>query len=434
MIAAMIVSFTLAAQVQEMNRLILTQKGGEQMVFDIENVESISFEYVEPEQQEFNVNISTVSVSPTEATIRFSPSELNTAYIARVVSKAELETNGCYISANELDEIQTLAYLTSNPNIGNYRQTGVYEMTMTNLAPSTSYVAVAFEDFYEVNTLDYMGFSTPAGTVADKFSVSNIVPSYTSATMDIHANNGGQAWTYYVMEKEWYVTYEEPIQNCYYGMYNTFSGNQGYNSFSDYLKTIAYYGDASISLSGLEANKEYVVCVYNIDVNTEDPTDIYDWYYYPIEFTTLTPSADTTPTVDVLLEQVMQDNENFYIYVNVKLNEHVTEAYDRMLPYATFGQYYEAGGWDGVGDLFYSPYYGNHSITAYGENAIEIAKTNDGFTYVYTWSKENNDYYKGMGMYDYGICITVFNAEGGRAQNGIIITEAMLQGGEEMIN
>ena len=228
------------------------------------------------------------------------------------------------------------------------------------------------------------------------------------------------------MEKEWYITYDEPIQNCYYGLYNTFVIDPGKynNSFSEYLQTVALYGDQTITLTNLESDKEYVLALFNIDINTADPTQIYDWRHMPVEFKTLTPGADNKPTVEVKLDKIEQDDINYYIYVNLKVNDVVAEAYDKLLPDNSFKKYYEEGGWDNMGDLFHSPSgWGNHNITAYDSNAITKAKSADGYTFKYTWPKSYHNEsvkYGDVSEY-YGLCVTVFTEQAARAQNGLII-------------
>lgn len=374
----------------------------------------------------FQVDMKLVSAHKTDLTVRFTPSDRYTPYIARIVSQAELQEMGCYLDSacTRIDETQTLAYLTSNPYIGTYRQEGDYETTLSNLAPGTKYVAVAFEDFADVMKINTLNVQTLEGSIEEKFVAEMREVSYTSAMLDVTPLSSNIPWACYLMEKEHYVTYKEPIQNCYYGMYNAFSGNQGYAEFSDYLRTIAFYGDGTVVFENLESDKEYVACLYYISLATEDPTDIYDWYYLPVEFTTLEPDPDMAPQVDVTLEKVLADEVNYYLYVNVKLNDVTTSAFDAIQHYSSFGHYYEAGGWDNVGDLFHSPYYGNHSITAYATDALTQAKTAEGFTFVKTWTKDNYDYYlQEAGSGKYGICITAFTDQGARAQNGIIITE-----------
>ena len=429
-LAVLMTFFYVSAQTtEERNRLIVTEKSGVQTAFKVENIESISFEYVDEGTEGFGVDITCSSLDITDATITFTPNETSTSYIARVMSKKDLQSYMCYDNNGKLDDIATLKYVTNNPYIDNYAHTGTYTTTLNNLIPNTEYVALAFEYYSDVDKVDYIEFKTPEGEIDAKFEVSDIVADYTTATVDVTALNNGAAWTYYLMEKEWYLTYDEPIQNCYYGLYNTYVINPGSynNSFSEYLKTIALYGDQTISLTNLESNKEYVLALFNIDVNTTDPTQIYDWYYLPVEFKTLTPDQDKQPEVDVLVEYIEQDAMNYYIYFNVHLNETATEVYDKFLPYNTFGSYYEQGGWDNVGDLFHSPYGSNHSLTDYDSSAIEQAKSSSGFTFVCTWSKITHDSYKSEGNYDYGLCITCFNEQGARSQKGVIVTAEELE-------
>ena len=429
-LAVLMTFFVVSAQTaEERNRLIVTEKSGVKTAFKVENIESISFEYVNEGTEGFGVDISCSSIDVTGATITFTPNETSTYYIARVMSKKDLQSYNCYDNNGKLNDAATLKYVTNNPYIDDYAHTGTYSMTINNLRPDTEYVALAFEYYTDVDKVDHKEFKTLNGDIAAKFEVSNIVTDYRKATVDITAKNNGAAWTYYVMEKEWYITYDEPIQNCYYGLYNTFVLNPGKynNSFSEYLKSVALYGDQTISLTNLESNKEYVLAVFNIDINTTDPTQIYDWYYLPVEFKTLTPDEGNQPEVDVFVERIEQNTLNYYIYFNVRMNEAAAEAYDSLLPYSTFGSYYQQGGWDNVGDLFHSPYGTNHSLTEYDPTAIEQAKTADGFTFVYTWSKLNHDYYKSAGNYNYGLCITVFNEQGVRAQNGVIVKSSELE-------
>lgn len=429
-LAVLMTFFCVSAQTtEERNRLVVTEKSGEQTAFKVENIESISFEYVNEGTDGFGVDITCSSIDITGATITFTPNESSTYYIARVMSKKDLQAYQCYDKNGNLDDAATLKYVTNNPYIDNYAHIGTYTMTVNNLIPGTEYVALAFEYYTDVDKVDHKEFKTSEGEIDAKFVASDIVADYRKATVNITANNNGEAWTYYLMEKEWYLTYDEPVQNCYYGLYNTFviDPNKYNNSFSEYLKSVALYGDQTITLNNLESDKEYVLAVFNIDINTTDPTQIYDWYYLPVEFKTLTPDEGNQPEVDVFVERIEQNTLNYYIYFNVRMNEAAVEAYDSLLPYSTFGSYYQQGGWDNVGDLFHSPYGTNHSLTEYDPTAIEQAKTANGFTFVYTWSKLNHDYYKSAGNYNYGLCITVFNEQGVRAQNGVIVKSSELE-------
>ena len=429
-LAVLMTFFVVSAQTaEERNRLIVTEKSGVQTAFKVENIESISFEYVNEGTEGFGVDISYSSLGVSGATITFTPNEASTSYIARVMSKKDLQSYQCYDQNGRLDDAATLRYVTNNPYIDNYAHIGTYSMTVNNLLPNTEYVALAFEYYTDVDKVDHIEFKTLDGEIDAKFVTSDIVTDYRKATVNITAQNGGEAWTYYLMEKEWYLTYDEPVQNCYYGLYNTYVITPDkYNySFSEYLKSVALYGDQTISLTNLESDKEYVLAVFNIDINTTDPTQVYDWYYLPVEFKTLTPDEGNQPEVDVFVERIEQNTLNYYIYFNVRMNEAAAEAYDSLLPYSTFGSYYQQGGWDNVGDLFHSPYGTNHSLTEYDPTAIEQAKTANGFTFVYTWSKLNHDYYKSAGNYNYGLCITVFNEQGVRAQNGVIVKSSELE-------
>ena len=429
-LAVLMTFFYVSAQTaEERNRLVVTEKSGTQTAFKVENIESISFEYVNEGTEGFGVDISYSSLGVSGATITFTPNEASTSYIARVMSKKDLQSYQCYDQNGRLDDAATLKYVTNNPYIDNYAHIGTYSTTVNNLLPNTEYVALAFEYYTDVDKVDHIEFKTLDGEIDAKFVASDIVTDYRKATVNITAQNGGEAWTYYLMEKEWYLTYDEPVQNCYYGLYNTYVITPDkYNySFSEYLKSVALYGDQTITLSNLESNKEYVLAVFNIDINTTDPTQVYDWYYLPVEFKTLTPDEGNQPEIDVFVERIEQNTLNYYIYFNVRMNEAAVEAYDSLLPYSTFGSYYQQGGWDNVGDLFHSPYGTNHSLTEYDPTAIEQAKTADGFTFVYTWSKLNHDYYKSAGNYNYGLCITVFNEQGVRAQNGVIVKSSELE-------
>ena len=424
-LAVLMTFFYVSAQTaEERNRLVVTEKSGTQTAFKVENIESISFEYVNESTDGFGVDITCSSIDITGATITFTPNEASTYYIARVMSKKDLQSYQCYDKNGNLDDAATLKYVTNNPYIDDYAHTGTYTMTLTNLIPGTEYVALAFEYYTDVDKVDHKEFKTSEGEIDAKFVASDIVTDYRKATVNITAKNGGEAWTYYLMEKEWYLTYDEPVQNCYYGLYNTFvlDPSSYNNSFSEYLKSVALYGDQTITLDNLESDKEYVLAVFNIDINTTDPTQVYDWYYLPVEFKTLTPSQDNNPEVDVFVERIEQNTMNYYIYFTVHLNEAATEAYDKLLPYNTFGSYYQEGGWDNVGDLFHSPYGTNHSLTEYDSTAIEQAKSPEGFTFVSVWPKSSHEYYKSEGNYNYGLCITIFTEQGVRAQNGVIVT------------
>lgn len=436
MIAAMLVCFTVAAQT-EMNRLILTEKGGNTVTYNIEDIESITFDYVndtpdDPNPGKFSVNISTSSVTATSAKVKFTPNKADTEYVARVVTKAELEDYQCYVEGtNTLNPTATLEYLKNNPYINDYVHTGTHTEEVENLLPSHDYVAIAFEYINKVTTIDYVAFSTLSGDIEDKFAVSNITVDYTSASMDITPDSNNP-WTYYVMKKATYETCKVPVQNCYYGMYNIFSVDYSYSQFSDYIKAVATTGPAHIDLTGLDADTEYVVCIFYVSLSTNDPTQVYDLYHYPAEFKTLTPDPDAGPTVDVSVDKIEQDATNYYIYVNVKLGANVTEAYDRMLSYDQFGQWFQESienggtGWDNMGNLFHT-LYSNHSITGYSDQAIELAKSEEGFTYVQSWSKDNHNYYKTINAGGYGICITVFNAQGAKNQDGVIIVNESLE-------
>ena len=96
-LAVLMTFFCVSAQTtEERNRLVVTEKSGEQTAFKVENIESISFEYVNEGTDGFGVDITCSSIDITGATITFTPNESSTYYIARVMSKKDLQAYQCY--------------------------------------------------------------------------------------------------------------------------------------------------------------------------------------------------------------------------------------------------------------------------------------------------------------------------------------------------
>ena len=73
-LAVLMTFFCVSAQTtEERNRLVVTEKSGEQTAFKVENIESISFEYVNEGTDGFGVDITCSSIGITGATITFTP-------------------------------------------------------------------------------------------------------------------------------------------------------------------------------------------------------------------------------------------------------------------------------------------------------------------------------------------------------------------------
>ena len=357
------------------------------------------------EEDGFNVAISVSNIEATSATVDFLPSNANTQYMGRVTTVGELA--GLNISTD--DEI--IRFMLENPDQLDYVHTGAKTIELERLKANMEYIALAFEykAADEVETLFKKTFTTKNETVEKVIEVSNVTPDYTGVAFDVVPSSNEEFWYYYPMEKVNYEEYgDQAMMRAYYGMQNL-ALNLGYTEgIGQYLNEVALQGAQSVEITDLKNNTEYVVMVFYVNPTNSDPTNVYDWNYTPVEFSTLAPSSDA-PVVTIATPDVKADGTGTYtMKITVKVDASTTKVQYAAQAYEYVKNYYDQG-WEAIKAFFF--------LKEINAEMLAQAKTSDGLTFVY----------EGVDAGDYVFLIEASNAQGVLTYEGVRIDTTYFQ-------
>lgn len=355
--------------------------------FEIEQVQK-------PEPEDLTIGINITNVTETEATIVVTPNQNDTWFFARVITVAELKTFDIY----QYDE-DIIMYMMENPDREDYIFKGEQTIEMERLQPSYEYMVVAF-DYLNPGKLFKEEFKTKDAQLEKVIEISNLEVGYTDVSFTVTPSDNNEYWYYEWMTTESYESYgKNVIIHAYYGLQNL-ALSYGFNNIGEYLKVVAMSGEDEAYITGLHNETDYTVMVFYVNPNSTDPTQIYDWNYTPVSFTTLTPTGDGTPTIDIVDTEVISRGNGVYdMNVTVKVNDAVTSLSAAATTYESCAAYYDQG-WEAIKAFFW--------LRDLGTDALTMAKSEDGYVY----SKY------GLEAGDYVFLFEGSNAEGVMVYNG----------------
>lgn len=367
---------------------------------------------------EFEVTFDVKNVTAYSAEVTATPNGTNRYYF-RVLTKMELDNYGIYN-----DDFQIFEYIIENPNSGDYITSGKCTRNCT-LSPKMDFLVVAFnfENWEDVHFMEEdvklfrYAFSTPDAPAIDPesmFLTANLETSLTDFSLDVTPVRGENThWTYYIMLKDNYLEYVEAGRNtvvmrCCYGL-NNLAVEQGYE-FVNIIQTdkLGKIGSNRISAyEPLKNNTEYVVVLFYIDPTKKDPTDIYDYNYIAVEFTTKAPSANSKASLSVSEPVIVKNGFQYDVQFLVKTDDKATDLLIGAQLWANynFAGYWDPNDWSQIQAFFLF----RKSV---GAETLAAAKTANGATVSFT----------GVGKDEYAFFFEVLNAEGTPTQFGVHVT------------
>lgn len=370
---------------------------------------------------EFNITIDVKNITSNSAQAIVTPNGANRYYF-RIIPKMELDSWSIYGN-----DYETLAYICENPNSADYITSGAQNKTWT-LHPAMDYVAIAFNyenwrDMYDkvVNVkLFKHEFKTPDAPAVDPdsmFITANLNTTNTSFSLDVTPVRGESAhWTYYVWTKASYdetLAYE-PRQNIVmrscFGL-NNIAVEQGYD-FGTIIQTdkLGKVGSNTIyAYEKLRPNTEYVVVLFYVDPTNSDPTDIYDYNYVAVEFSTVEAS---TSAVELQVSEPIIESNGFAGYTvkfNIKVDNNAVMLSKAATTWDKCEPYWDPSDWNSIRAFFW--------LYPVSDDTLAQAKSDVGCVISYT----------DVTAADYVFFFEAENAEGTRTQHAVRVTPEMFQ-------
>ncbi len=370
---------------------------------------------------QFNITIDVKNITSNSAQAIVTPNGSNRYYF-RIIPKMELDSWSIYGN-----DYETLKYICENPNSKDYITSGAQNKTWT-LHPAMDYVAIAFnyenwEDMYnkvvDVKLFKYE-FETPDAPAVDPdsmFITANLNTTNTSFSLDVTPIRGESAhWTYYVWTKASYdeTLATEPRQNIVmrscFGL-NNIAVAQGYD-FGAIIQTdkLGKVGSNTIyAYEKLRPNTEYVVVLFYVDPTNSDPTEIYDYNYIAVEFTTVKASS---AAVELQVSEPIIESTGFTGYTvkfNIKVNESAVTLSNGATTWDKCEPYWNPSDWNSIRAFFW--------LYPVGDDTLAQAKSDAGCVISYT----------DVTAADYVFFFEAENAEGTRTQHAVRVTPEMFQ-------
>ena len=370
---------------------------------------------------EFNITIDVKNVTSNSAQAIVTPNGANRYYF-RIIPKMELDSWSIYNN-----DYETLAYICENPNSADYITSGAQNKTWT-LHPAMDYVAIAFNyenwrDMYDkvvdVKLFKYE-FKTPDAPAVDPdsmFITANLTTTNTSFSLDVTPVRGESAhWTYYVWTKASYdetLAYE-PRQNIVmrscFGL-NNIAVEQGYD-FGTIIQTdkLGKVGSNTIyAYEKLRPNTEYVVVLFYVDPTNSDPTEIYDYNYVAVDFSTIEASSSA---VELQVSEPIIESSGFAGYTvkfNIKVDNNAVMLSKAATTWDKCEPYWDPSDWNSIRAFFW--------LYPVSDDTLAQAKSDVGCVISYT----------DVTAADYVFFFEAENAEGTRTQHAVRVTPEMFQ-------
>ena len=369
--------------------------------------------------EEFDVEISIKDLTATSATAIAHPNGMN-RYFFRVITKMELDAFGIYN-----DDYQIFEYIIENPNSGEWITEGNTTL-QCNLAAETEYLAVAF-NYENWEAMHYQqdemklfrhAFKTPEGAQVDPnslFVTSDLVTSHTDFNLTVAPSKADAHWTYYIWTKK---SYDETlateakaniVMRSYFGL-NNIAVEQGYD-FGTIIQTdkLGKVGSNTISAyETLRPNTAYVVVLFYVDPTNSDPTEIYDYNYVAVEFTTVESTGAATKLE--VSEPIIESNgfAGYSVKFNIKVDSSaVMLSKGANLWNENIESYWDPSDWNSIRAFFW--------LYPVDAETLTQAKTSTGCVIAFT----------SEGADDYVFFFEAENAEGTRSQVVVRVTPDM---------
>ena len=345
---------------------------------------------------QFKVEIEVKDITATSATAIATPNSPINKYLFRVVTKLELDAYGIYDN-----DWEVMKYICENPYHGEYLQSGDKTLQCT-LHPEMDYVAIAFN--YENAESVYKGdepvvlfrkaFKTPEAPKVDPnelFIYDNITPTAKGFTLDVTPVVGEEAcWTYYVMYKKDYdetlatKPYNDIVRGAYFGLQNL-AVEQGY-LFHDIIQLdkLGKKGSNQIeNYEPLKNNTEYVVILFYVDLESDDPTEVYDYNHVAVPFKTKESSGAAEMLVsEPIIERAVA---GYTIKFNIKVDENAVSLYKGASPMTdNIAQYWDETDWNEIRAFFF--------LYPVNEETFAQAQTEVGCVISYTGIEAADEY------------------------------------------
>ena len=263
------------------------------------------------------ITLTVSDINHSSAKVQITPSDLSATFFAGLFENAVIKG---------MSEEEIIEKATSRPTFESELISGQQWINLSGLTPSTDYTFIAFG--YADGTAGALAraeFSTPkqpTNETGGTFTVENIEVKFTSIEFDVVPDLKDQPYVVYTMEKRWYDEYaaEGPdgaITHAYYGLQNL-SVDEGFNDIGEYMKEIAYTGNSHVVCKELKTETEYVTMIFYVNVETKDPTDIYDRNFYEYKYKTLAPTGENAPTMEIKTDKYIDKDGKIVISINVK--------------------------------------------------------------------------------------------------------------------
>lgn len=288
--------------------------------------------------EDFYVTITINDITSDSAIAKAVPNQEDVNYFFRVFTQQEFSAWGILN-----DDMEIFKYIIESPYSNDYIVKGETTINCTDLAPNFEYIAIAFNvDTYEdvasgatelqLFRKEFKTLDAPEVDPKTLFTYENLVVGHTTFSLDVTPVKGDdKLWTYYIFEKANYNEYltksrHQVVMRAYFGLYNLRGEynvhNQTSLTFNEFINDyMGQYGKTTIiNYEPLKPASEYVVAMFYMDPEVEDPTIVYDYNFAAVNFTTETPDESLKAKMEV--SDIVIEKEGFtYTYsVNIKVD------------------------------------------------------------------------------------------------------------------
>lgn len=347
------------------------------------------------DHESFEVNIEVSNIGASTATAVATPNGEENRYFFRVLTKMELSTWGIYEN-----DLEIMKYIIENPNSNKFIFSGTTTLEYDTLAPKTDYLAIAFnvenyeavlsgEKEVKLFRKEFVTEDAPEVDPNTLFTYTNLKVDYTGFTLDVTPVKGDdKLWTYYIFEKQYYEEYlakgrQQVVMRAYFGLYNLRAEYNALNGesldFNQFINDyMGQYGQTTIlNYEPLKPQTDYVVAMFYMDTEVYDPTEVYDYNFVAVPFTTLTPDVEGKVQMDVVGPNIVKEGFNYTISFNVAVTSNAIQLK------------YGAAAWSDLVAQYYDPE-DPTSIRAFvnfktaTDDILATAMTQEGATIQYT--------------------------------------------------
>lgn len=378
-----------------------------------------SEEPLDPEHFEVKIEVTDITADTAVATA--TPNGVN-EYCFRVITKQELDATGIYNN-----DLEVFKYVVENPHSNDYITSGPTTLNC-KLFPETDYLAVAFNTenweavYYGQESVKLFrhAFKTLKGEPVDPnslFTYQHLLPTSYGFTLEVTPTKGEESfWTYYIWTKE---SYEETlatessrniVMRSYWAL-NNLMRDAFIDDFNKFMhEHQGQTGSSEISnYEVLNGNTEYVIVMFYMDPEVEDPTVVYDYNYVAVEFKTkerTLPKAELSVSEPIIVKSGLSYDVKFVVKTNedailLKVGGQLYANYD--IP-----ENWDPNDWSKLNTMFK---YG----TTMSEDTLATAKTEEGVVISL----------KGYPKDDYAFFFEVQNSEYTPTQFAVRVTPEM---------